>query len=105
MGKREVYASALWRKLRLQALDRDGWQCKVNGPHCTGQEVGSLRTQTAHADHIIPIEEDPNGVHWYELSNLRAACVPCNVGRANRRNAALAKLVIRQGSASPSREW
>ena len=63
-----------WQKRRLLVLARDGYRCAIRGGNCT-------RVAT-EVDHIIPIKD--GGGH--ELSNLRAACVPCNHGRHPRRN-------------------
>lgn len=61
-----------WRKVRLVILDRDGRRCQIRSKKCTG-----VATQV---DHIVPILA---GGARLDPSNLRAACKPCNVGRAN----------------------
>ena len=59
-----------WRRVRLLVLARDGWQCQIKGPRCTG---------TADTvDHIVPLAD---GGPMYDLGNLRAACARCNYGR------------------------
>jgi 5-methylcytosine-specific restriction endonuclease McrA len=85
----------------LHVLERDSWQCKIDGPRCTGQQAGSLRTQRAHVDHVIPWQE---GGAWLDPANLRAACEPCNTGRGAQRMHAMAKL-NRQPATRPSRDW
>jgi 5-methylcytosine-specific restriction endonuclease McrA len=55
-----------WKRLRLVVLQRDGFECQIAGPTCTG---------TANTvDHILP--------HAYggddSYANLRAACHRCN---------------------------
>jgi 5-methylcytosine-specific restriction endonuclease McrA len=56
--------------LRQFILERDHRQCQIRGPHCSrgGTEI----------DHVVPRED---GGAWFEPSNLRAACRPCNAGR------------------------
>jgi 5-methylcytosine-specific restriction endonuclease McrA len=80
-----VYNTLVWRRVRLEVLNRDGWRCRVGGPRCTGS--ASL------VDHIVPWRQ---GGSWYDKQNLRASCRSCNTSRAyagfeTRRN--------------PSREW
>ena len=58
-----------YRKLRPVVMDRDGHQCQIRGPGCTGKATD--------VDHVIP--GGPN-----DLSNLRAACSPCNQARRRR---------------------
>ncbi len=77
------YGSQQWRKLRPQIMERDGGVCQIQGPECT-----SVATDV---DHIMPWRA---GGSWYDPSNLRASCRPCNSGR-----------VFRGQTATPSREW
>jgi len=44
----------------------------------------------------------PEGA-WYELSNLRAACIPCNTSQRNSRVAARAR--AQRDAGAPSRDW
>lgn len=60
-----------WRRLRLVILERDGYQCQIRGPRCEGKATD--------VDHIIPIAD---GGPEFEETNLRAACHPCNIMRA-----------------------
>ncbi|MCU1494795.1 MAG: hypothetical protein JWO62_2559 [Acidimicrobiaceae bacterium] len=60
-----------WRRIRLRVLERDGYRCQIVGPKC--------RHNADQVDHIIAIE---NGGSWWDESNLRASCGPCNNGRA-----------------------
>ena len=60
-----------WPRIRKAILVRDGYQCRIRGPKCTG-------TATT-VDHIVPRQQAPHLV--YEPSNLRAACSVCNSGR------------------------
>lgn len=60
-----------FRRVRLQALKRDGYRCQLQLPGCT---------ETAEvADHIIPVSR---GGEPFSLSNLQASCRRCN-GRKN----------------------
>ena len=56
-----------WQTVRKQILARDRHECQIRLPGCT-------HTATT-VDHITPIAW---GGEWYEPSNLRAACAPCN---------------------------
>lgn len=67
------YAHRCWPRLRLMILRRDGHTCQIKGPHCT--QVGT------ECDHILPWLD---GGAWFDPTNLRAACTPCNKGRRNR---------------------
>lgn len=63
-------SSPAHRASRLRVLERDGYRCRIEGPHCIG-------TATVK-DHIIPTaeggdESDANG---------QASCAPCNQGKA-----------------------
>ena len=39
---RSIYDCKLWRDLRIEILERDGWQCMVNLEGCTATEPGDL---------------------------------------------------------------
>ncbi len=61
------HATTDWHRLRLLILDRDRNQCQIRGPRCK---------QTAtEVDHILPPVE---GGSFWDPTNLRAACKPCN---------------------------
>lgn len=62
----------LWKKVRKQILERDNYVCQIQGPTCT--------FQATEVDHIVPTED---GGPKYDHDNLRAACKPCNIRRAN----------------------
>ena len=81
------YQYAAWRRLRPVVMARDGWMCQIRGPRCGG------RAWTV--DHIVPWED---GGAWFDLSNLRAACGPCNFGKARAAPEPVAEY-------QPSREW
>lgn len=53
-------------------LERDGYTCRVQLP-------GICTTQASHADHIVPKSKGGADI----LTNLRAACGPCNLARGN----------------------
>lgn len=58
------------RASRLRVLERDGYQCQIQGPRCIG--IATVK------DHIIGVadggdESDNNG---------QAACAPCNQWKA-----------------------
>jgi len=61
---------AAWDSLRLQCLERDDWTC------------GYCGNEANEADHIIPTAK--GGID--ELSNLIAACKPCNGSKQDRIN-------------------
>lgn len=54
-----------WKALRIQALDRDDWQCVQCGER-RGLEV----------DHILPVKTHPE--LSYSLDNLQCLCGPCH---------------------------
>ena len=65
-----------WPKVRRSILERDHYQCQINGPRCT-----SIATTV---DHIIPVLQ---GGAWWDPANLRAACAKCNDHRIDRTRA------------------
>lgn len=72
MGLREyrrhsakVARGARWKALRMQALDRDGWQCV---------KCGSRRR--LECDHVEPVRDRPD-LAW-AVSNLQILCGPCH---------------------------
>ncbi len=64
---------AAFQKLRKAVLIRDNYQCRIGRPGCLGKANS--------CDHIVPKEHGGKDV----LSNLQAACVPCNSGKRDRR--------------------
>ncbi|MEC3861191.1 HNH endonuclease signature motif containing protein [Mesobacterium sp. TK19101] len=54
-----------WKALRLQALDRDGWQCVKCGTR-----------RRLECDHILPVRDRPDLA--YALSNLQILCGRCH---------------------------
>ena len=63
-----VYRSRAWKRLRLLALQRDGYLCRIGLPGCSG-----LATCV---DHITPLAVAPELA--LELDNLRSSCQRCN---------------------------
>ena len=61
-----VTATRRWAKVRRRVLARDRHTCQLCGSPAT------------EVDHITPVAA---GGAWYELSNLRAVCAPCNQAR------------------------
>lgn len=59
-----------WRQVRALVLARDGYQCQIKGPRCTG--VADT------VDHIVALKD---GGAMYDPAGLRAACLRCNAGR------------------------
>ena len=61
--------SGKWKKLRIQILDRDGWQC-------------ALCNKPAHTvDHIIPRVK---GGDMWAPDNLQSMCKSCNSSKGGR---------------------
>lgn len=54
-----------WKALRMQALDRDGWQCVQCGTHAR-----------LECDHIKPVRDAPELA--YALQNLQILCGSCH---------------------------
>ena len=66
-----------WTQTRKTILQRDGYECQIQGPKCVGR--------ANEVDHIIP--KAWGGDENYD--NLRAACKPCNAAAgARQRNKA-----------------
>src|SRR3990167_676882 len=68
------YRSYEWRKLRYQALERDGGACLACG---RGRKDGAV----LHVDHIKPLRR--NWELRLDLSNLQVLCDLCNHGKGN----------------------
>jgi 5-methylcytosine-specific restriction endonuclease McrA len=68
LSKRAI-GSGKWQKLRIQILDRDGWQCvSCNKPAQT-------------VDHIIPRVK---GGDMWSPDNLQSMCKSCNSSKGGR---------------------
>lgn len=81
------YNTAVWRKVRLLVLERDGYMCQVRGPGC--------ELDATHVDHIVPWRV---GGAVFDSDNLRASCRHCNLSRVRREGVGAVKR-------RPSREW
>ena len=71
--KKYRYNDSLWKRTRLQILQRDGYRCKIGLTKCSGLATA--------VDHIVPLAY---GGQKYEASNLRATCASCNSTRSNK---------------------
>jgi 5-methylcytosine-specific restriction enzyme A len=67
-----VTNTAAWKRLRRKVLERDGYQCQVRGPHCTGHAT--------QVDHII---NTAAGGPELDPGNCQAICSPCNARKAS----------------------
>ena len=54
-----------WKAVRMQALDRDNWQCVKCGER-----------RRLECDHILPVKTHPE--LSYSLGNLQILCGPCH---------------------------
>ena len=54
-----------WKALRMQALDRDGWQCVQCGER-----------RRLECDHGLPVRDRPDLA--YSLSNIQVLCGRCH---------------------------
>lgn len=54
-----------WKALRLQALERDGWQCVQCGER-----------RGLECDHVLPVRDRPELAHV--LTNLQILCGRCH---------------------------
>ena len=70
---RKPWYSGPWKRIRLQVLQRDDYQCQIRGAGCT--------RHATEVDHILPAALDPSGAGWFDPENLRSTCRPCNLGR------------------------
>ena len=62
-----------WIRVRRLILERDGWVCQIKARGCTEKATA--------VDHIVAVSR---GGPPLAPNNLRACCVSCNTGRANR---------------------
>lgn len=91
MGSRKEYArhsrrvtrGPRWKALRMQALDRDGWQCVQCGER-----------RRLEIDHIEPVRDRPDLA--YTLSNLQTLCGRCHARKT--------RIEIGLGRPNPERE-
>ena len=72
MRAKEPWYDWPWPKISKEVLRDAGYQCQIRGPKCKG-----TANQT---DHVIPPTQ---GGAWFDKSNLRASCGPCNLSRVD----------------------
>lgn len=63
----KVTGTRAWRKLRLEVLQRDGYECQQRGPNCIGY--------ASEVDHDANIAA---GGPELDPANARAICSPCH---------------------------
>ena len=71
---KSFYASWEWKKVRMQALERDGHRCLS-----CGASPANLKSIRLVVDHIKPIKK-----YWelrLDLNNLQVLCDDCNMGK------------------------
>lgn len=76
--KKKFYKSRAWQRIRLEALDRDNYECQ----EC--KRLGRVKTQDGRldkhkqldVDHVEEIEDFPELA--LELENLRTLCIRCH---------------------------
>lgn len=74
-----------WKVLRMQALDRDGWQCVQCGER-----------RRLECDHVLPVRDHPELA--YSLSNLQILCGRCHARKT--------RIEVGHKALSPKRqEW
>jgi len=83
------YRDKRWKPARRATLLRDGFVCRIQLPGC--------KKRANSADHII---DWADGGAPFDLRNLRAACMSCQVSQRNTRVAARARAQRAQ-----SRAW
>lgn len=72
-----------WKALRMQTLDRDGWQCVKCGER-----------RRLEVDHIQPVKTHPE--LSYSLANLQCLCGPCHARKT--------RIEVGMGQPNPARE-
>lgn len=88
MRHRSIYDTPAWHRARRATLARDGYRCRIGLPGC--------KRRATCADHVIELED---GGAPYDLTNLQAACKPCNSAKRNR---SMSDRVARLGT---QRKW
>jgi 5-methylcytosine-specific restriction enzyme A len=82
---KSVTSTSRWRRLRLQVLKRDDYQCRMRLPGCTGE--------ADQVDHVLNVARGGNP---YDEENCRSVCRQCHqvkssqeaaYGRARRKRA------------------
>lgn len=80
---RRVTRGPRWKALRMQALERDGWQC-----------VQCRARKGLECDHVLPVRDRPELA--YTLSNLQILCGRCHARKT--------RLEIGLGRPDPARD-
>ncbi|QDY69807.1 HNH endonuclease [Qingshengfaniella alkalisoli] len=80
---RAVTKSRRWKAMRMQALERDGWQCVRCGER-----------RRLEVDHIEPVRNRPD--LSYTLSNLQTLCGRCHARKT--------RIEVGMGQPNPARE-
>jgi len=78
-----VTRSRRWKALRMQALDRDDWQCVQCGDR-----------RRLEVDHIEPVRDRPDLA--FTLSNLQCLCPKCHSRKT--------RIEVGMGQPNPARE-
>ena len=80
---RKVTRGPQWKALRMQALERDGWQCVQCGER-----------RRLEIDHIEPVRTRPDLA--YSLANLQTLCGRCHARKT--------RIEVGMGQPNPARE-
>ena len=80
---RKVTRGPRWKALRMQALERDGWQCVQCGER-----------RRLEIDHIEPVRTRPDLA--YSLANLQTLCGRCHARKT--------RIEVGMGQPNPARE-
>ena len=75
-----------WAKRRIRVLRRDGFRCRITGPHCL--------TLATEVDHIVHGDD-------HRLGNLQAVCSRCHRAKTQA-EAAGAQAAVRERSLRPA---
>jgi 5-methylcytosine-specific restriction endonuclease McrA len=68
-----VTSTAAWKRLRLEVLERDGYECQIRDIGCT--------VAATQVDHIV---NTAAGGAELDPDNCQSACPPCNARKAQR---------------------
>jgi 5-methylcytosine-specific restriction protein A len=89
MVTRSIYHSPAWSAVRKRVLARDGGMCQIRYRGC--------RVVANSVDHIVELLD---GGSRFDMSNLQAACVPCNTRKMH-----AAKKARERRYSTERREW
>ncbi|WP_076051903.1 HNH endonuclease [Mycobacterium colombiense] len=85
-----VTNTAEWKRLRRKVLERDGYQCQIRGPHCTG-----------HATQVDHIVNTAAGGAPFDEHNAQSVCPQCNARKASAEAAAARRAQPRRTNKRP----